>query len=137
VTRKPSFTPGGSVELGLGDYNARSLKAHFSGPLSDRVAFSVSGSGSTRDGYFTNLANGHGINDRNRLDFRGQLLFQANEDFSLRLIGDTSRIDEACCGVVNILNGPTGALIGAVGGKLYAGDAFDRKAYLTATRPTS
>ncbi len=130
VTRKPSFTPGGSVELGLGDYNARSLKAHFSGPLSDRVAFSVSGSGSTRDGYFTNLANGHGINDRNRLDFRGQLLFQANEDFSLRLIGDTSRIDEACCGVVNILNGPTGALIGAVGGKLYAGDAFDRKAYL-------
>ena len=136
VTRKPSFTPGGSIELGLGEYNARSLRAQYTGPISDRVAFSLSGSGNTRDGYFTNLTNGHGINDRNRYDFRGQLLFQANEDFSLRLIGDISRIDEACCGVVNILNGPTGALIGAVGGKLYTGDAFDRKAYLN-SNPTN
>jgi outer membrane receptor protein involved in Fe transport len=136
VTRKPSFTPGGSVELGLGEYNARSLRAQYTGPISDRVAFSLSGSGNTRDGYFTNLTNGHGINDRNRYDFRGQLLFQANEDFSLRLVGDISRIDEACCGVVNILNGPTGALIGAVGGKLYTGDAFDRKAYLN-SNPTN
>ncbi len=130
VTRKPSFTPGGTVELGLGQYSARSVRASYTGPVSERVAFSLSGSASTRDGYFTNLSNGHGVNDRNRLDFRGQLLFEASEDLSLRLIGDTSRIDEACCGVVNILNGPTGALIAAVGGQLYTGDAFDRKAYL-------
>ena len=129
ITRKPSFTTTGSLEASFGNYSAKQLRARISAPISDRLAFSLSGNWNKRDGYFKNLANGHDINDRNRWDARGQLLFNASENLSFRLIADTGRIDEVCCGVVNLLNGPTGALIGLVGGQIYTGDPFDRRAY--------
>ena len=129
ITRKPSFTTTGMLEATLGNYSAQQLRGRISAPISDRLAFSLSGNWNKRDGYFKNLTNGHDINDRNRWDARGQLLFNASESLSFRLIADTGRIDEVCCGVVNLLNGPTGALIGAVGGQIYTGDPFDRRAY--------
>ncbi len=129
ITRKPSFTTTGMLEASLGNYSAQQLRARISGPISDRVAYSLSGNWNKRDGYFKNLTNGHDINDRNRWDARGQLLFNASDNLSFRLIADTGRIDEVCCGVVNLLNGPTGALIGAVGGQIYTGNPFDRRAY--------
>ena len=130
TTQKPSFTPGGMLELGAGSDSFKSVKARYTGPIGERVAFSLTGSANARDGYFTNLTNGHDINDRNRYDLRGQVLFNVSDDLSLRLIGDLSRIDEKCCGVVNLVNGPTGALVRAVGGNIYTGDPMDRKAYL-------
>ena len=129
VTKKPSFTPTGSIELGVGNYSAKQVRASYSGPISDRVAFSVSGNYNERDGYFKNLTDGKDINDRDRWDLRGQLLFQATDNLSFRLIGDISKINEACCGVVNLLNGPTGALITQVGGQVYTGDPSDRRGY--------
>ncbi len=129
ITKKPSFTPTGSVEVGFGEYNSKMARAGYSGPLGDRFAFSLSGNYNERDGYFKNLVNGHDINDRNRWDLRGQLLFNASENLTFRLIADTSTIDELCCGVSNLLNGPTGAIITAVGGQIYTGSPFDRRGY--------
>ena len=139
VTKKPSFDWGGMIEGTVGALDERSFKGKVTGPLSDTVAFSVTGSLNKRDGYFTNLTNNAKINDRDRWDVRGQLLWNASENTSVRLIADKSQIDELCCGVVNLLNGPTGALVQnpAFGnGKIYPGVAnspglpFDRKAYL-------
>jgi outer membrane receptor protein involved in Fe transport len=130
VTKKPSFTPTGSFEVGMGNYSAEQVRASYSGPISERVAFSLSGNYNQRDGYFKNLTNGHGLNDRKRWDTRGQLLFQANDNLSFRLIGDISNIDERCCGVVNLQNGPTGALVTQIGGKIYTGSPFDRLGYV-------
>ncbi len=130
VTKKPSFTPTGSIEVGFGNYSAKSVRAGYSGPVSDRVAFSLSGNYNERDGYFKNLTDGQSLNDRKRWDLRGQLLFQATEDLSFRLIADVSNIDERCCGVVNLQNGPTGALITQIGGQIYTGDPFDRRGYI-------
>jgi outer membrane receptor protein involved in Fe transport len=130
ITREPSFTPTGSIEAGFGEYNAKMARAGYSGPIGDRVAFSLSGNYNERDGYFKNLTNGHDINDRNRWDLRGQLLFNATDDLTFRLIADTSSIDELCCGVSNLLNGPTGAIITAVGGQIYTGSPFDRRGYI-------
>ena len=130
TTKKPSFTSTGNVEVGLGDYDWKSVKGYYSGPLSERVAFSLSAGTNSRDGYFTNLANGSHINDRDRFDVGGQLLFNATDNLSVRFIGDYGRIDEKCCGVVNLLNGPTGALVKGIGGNLYTGPYGDRKAYM-------
>ncbi|MFM7627830.1 MAG: TonB-dependent receptor, partial [Gammaproteobacteria bacterium] len=139
VTKKPEFEWGGMVEGTLGNYSERSLKGKVTGPISDKVAFSVAGSLNQRDGYFTNLTNGSKINDRDRWDLRAQLLWNASDNTSVRLIADKSEIDELCCGVSNLLNGPTGALVQnpAFGnGKIYPGTAnspglpFDRKAFL-------
>jgi outer membrane receptor protein involved in Fe transport len=130
VTKKPSFTPTGSIEVGFGNYSAKQVRAGYSGPITDRVAFSLSGNYNERDGYFKNLTDGNSLNDRKRWDLRGQVLFQATENLSFRLIGDVSNIDELCCGVVNLQNGPTGALIAQTGGQVYTGDRFDRRGYL-------
>jgi outer membrane receptor protein involved in Fe transport len=63
---------------------------------------------------------------------RFQLLDEISDKLSLRVMADVGRIDEACCGVVNLLNGPTGALIQAVGGRIYTGNPFDDSAYMNA-----
>ena len=130
ITKEPSFTTGGSVEVGFGEYDAKSARAEITGPISDRVAYSLAGNYDERDGYFRNLSNGHDINERNRWDLRGQLLFKATDDLKFRLIADTSSIDELCCGVSNLFNGPTGAIITAIGGQIYTGSPFDRRGYI-------
>ncbi|MGB5132606.1 MAG: TonB-dependent receptor plug domain-containing protein, partial [Steroidobacteraceae bacterium] len=130
ITKEPSFTTTGSIEVGFGEYNAKTARANISGPVSDRVAYSLAGNYDERDGYFKNLTNGHDINERNRWDLRGQLLFNATDDLTFRLIADTSSIDELCCGVSNLLNGPTGAIITAIGGQIYTGSPFDRRGYI-------
>ena len=115
VTQKPQFEFGGSATATYGNYNTVVLKADVTGPISKSVAFSLAGNYNRRDGFYriTNLNNAD-INDRNRYDVRGQLLFQPSSDFSIRLIGDYSKIDERCCMAPNVLNGPTGAILSAV-----------------------
>ena len=130
ITRLPDRELNGTIDLTLGDYNARLIRGRISGPVGERTSFSASGSIDQRDGYFEELSSGGAINDRDRWDLRGQLLVDLSDDLSLRFIADSSKIDEACCGVVNLLNGPTGALVQAVGGQIYTGDPFDRKGYL-------
>jgi len=127
VTRRPQFDFDGAVEVVLGNSLVRSW---WTGPITDRVAYSVAASVNKRDGYFDELNTGYKLNERDRWNFRGQLLFEPKEDLSVRFIADSSRIDEACCGVVNLQNGPTGELIRSVGGNLYAGNPYDRKMYL-------
>ncbi len=41
-----------------------------------------------------------------------------------------SSIDEICCGVSNLFNGPTGALIAMAGRQIYTGSPFDRRGYI-------
>ena len=51
VTREPQFNFGGSAELSYGNYNAIVVKGDVTGPLSDKIAFSIDGSYNKRDGY--------------------------------------------------------------------------------------
>ena len=132
TSRKPQFTTQGNWQVGIGEQSQKLLSGYVTGPISDSIAYSVSGNVNQRDGYFKNLANGTEINDRDRTDLRFQLLDEISDTLSLRVMADVGRIDEACCGVVNLLNGPTGALIQAVGGRLYTGNPFDDSAYLNA-----
>ncbi len=137
VTQKPSLDEtSGMVELTLGNYNGRIAKGKITGPISDNVGFSLAGSFNERDGYYRNLADGSMLNDRNRWDVRGQLLWKASDKLEVRIIGDISDIDEVCCGVSNLFNGPTGGAVAAAGGRVYPGVAnaaglpFDRTNYV-------
>ncbi len=129
ATQKPSFDFGGNVEASYGNYDHMLFKGKVTGPLTDNFAVSVAGSHNKRDGYFSDLNNNVKINDRDRWDLRVQALWKANDDLEVRLIGDKSKIDEACCGVVNLVNGPTGAIVTALGGKIYTGSPFDLATY--------
>ncbi|MEI6417675.1 MAG: TonB-dependent receptor [Sphingomonadales bacterium] len=118
VTAEPKFTFGGQGELSYGNYNAVVAKGEITGPITDKIAFSLAGNYNRRDGYVFNQTLNRNDNERNRGGIRGQLLFKPSDDFKLRLIADYDRIDEVCCSVVNIVDGPTGNAVRALGGRV-------------------
>ena len=111
VTEKPSFDTEGYVEGTIGNYDLRALKGYFSTGIADNMAVSIGGSVNKRDGYYDNLVTGVAQNDRDRWGLRGQVLYEPTDDVSLRVIADIDKIEEICCGVGNILAGPTADII--------------------------
>lgn len=129
VTKRPEFERSGSIEVTYGNYNAFRASADITGPISDTVAYSLFASYNRRDGFVDDLGTGDEINDRNRYAFRGQLLVEPNEDLSIRLIGDYDFFDEQCCATANLVNGPTGAAIFALGGAIDPENPFSYQVF--------
>ncbi|PHR94049.1 MAG: TonB-dependent receptor [Robiginitomaculum sp.] len=130
TTAKPSYDLEGYVEAGLGNYNQRLVKGYISGGISDNVAVSLGGSWNKRDGYQKAFVAGlTDANDRDRWNLRAQALFEPSDNVSLRIIADYSDLDENCCGVTNVVNGPTAGAIQSLGGVL--ADPNDPFAYIT------
>ena len=124
VTQEPQFDFGGNLEASYGNYNAVVLKGYVTGPISENVAVSIAGNYNRRDGYARYVNLDIDGNDRNRYGVRGQLLFQGAGSLQVRLIGDYDKIDEICCTVANLVDGPTGAAIRALGGQLNSNNPF-------------
>ena len=114
VTKKPQFDFGGKIEGSYGNYNTRQLKGTITGPLSETLAVRLSGSVNKRDGYFTNTTTGTDVNDRDRWSIRGDVLWEPTDKTSFRVIVDYNKINETCCGVTSIYNGPATLVIGSV-----------------------
>ena len=129
VTRKPSFEFGGGGQLTVGNFDTVIGRAHVTGPITDKLAYSVSGSGNLREGYFDNPTTGDETNERQRWSLRGQLLFEPTDNSSWRLIADFDRIDENCCGASNLLDGPTGDAVRALGGQINSNSPFSRSGF--------
>ncbi len=114
TTKAPEFESRGSLEVGFGNYSQESVRAFYTGPLSDSVAFSLSGSMLNRDGYFDNVPTGTDFNNRNRWSTRADFLAELSETSELRVILDYDEIDEVCCGTANLVNGPAGFALSAL-----------------------
>jgi iron complex outermembrane recepter protein len=124
VTAEPKFEFGGTIEGSYGNRNAIIVKGDITGPISETLAFSLAGNYNKRDGYGRDLNLGIKTNDRNRYGFRGQLLFQPSSDLKIRLIADYDNIDENCCLVANLFDGPTGNAVRALGGRINSNQPF-------------
>jgi len=118
VTAEPKFEFGGSAELSYGNFNAIVAKAAITGPISEKLAFSLSGGINKRDGYVDDLGTGSKSNERDRWGVRGQLLFEASDNLKFRFIADYDKVNEICCAVVNVVDGPTGNAVRALGGRI-------------------
>lgn len=130
VTAKPDMDGfSGSIGGTVGNYNQTIIRGDVTGPLSDTVGFSLFASANERDGYFDNLTTGTAFNELSRWNFRGQLLWTPSEKAEVRLIIDAEEIDEVCCGVANIVDGPTGGLVRLLGGDLVSNDPFAYENY--------
>ena len=129
VTAAPTYEPEGYIELGLGNYNNQTAKGYYSTGLSDTVAMSVSGSVNKRDGYADNLTTGNDVSNRDRWGVRADVLIEPSETSRIRVIADYDELDEICCTVANVVNGPTGAAVVALGGALDAENPYSYKVY--------
>ena len=97
-SKKPSFTFGGTGEATYGNYNYARVAGSVTGPITETIAARLDGVYVRRDGFLNDVTNKTDVNNRDRYFIRGQLLFQPNSDFSVRLIGDYTFRKERCCG---------------------------------------
>jgi outer membrane receptor protein involved in Fe transport len=109
VTESPSDEFGYEVEATMGSFNQRTVRAMMTGPLGQGVSGRLDVNINQRDGFITNVADGRDVNERDRWGWRGQLLFEPNDRFSLRIIGDMQEIDENCCAAPFTRVSPTNA----------------------------
>jgi iron complex outermembrane recepter protein len=97
VTKKPEFEFGADLSATYGNYDSVLFKGSLTGPITENLAFRISGNTNNRDGFITNVTDGQDVNNRDRWALRGQLLFEPSDRVSVRVIGDYSKLNEACC----------------------------------------
>lgn len=126
TTEAPSFDWEGSVEATVGNLDTVRFRGTVSGPVTDTLAFRLSGTTNNREGTYTNIVDGsENINERDRWSLRGQLLWEPTDSLSFRLIGDMDELEDACCGAVFLEQGPItqGLIAGTLGGAVPPVDA--------------
>ena len=97
ITKRPSLEGfEGYVEASVGDYDMGNLTLSATGPLSDTVAFRLSGNVHQRDGYMENSGATDG-NDADDWNVQGKLLWEPNDRLSLMLSGSHVDRDNTCC----------------------------------------
>ncbi|UZW54592.1 TonB-dependent receptor [Sphingobium sp. JS3065] len=106
ISKAPEFTLGGKAEVTYGNYDYWRLAGRITGPVTDKLALSLDGVWSKRDGFYDLVdTSGNKVgdtNDRDRYFLRGQALLEPTDALSIRLIGDYTNRDESCCGAAYI-----------------------------------
>ncbi|QMW22623.1 TonB-dependent receptor [Sandaracinobacteroides saxicola] len=91
-TRKPSFETELRAEASYGNLDYVQAKASVSGPLvADRLAARLSASFTRRDGTLFNTVTQRRVNEQDNIGVRGQLLWQAGDNFDVTLSGDYNK----------------------------------------------
>lgn len=113
VSKKPNLNEAsGYAEATYGNYDYVRLGGGLTGPIGDSgLGYRLDGVWVQRDGFYRNVTQAGGsegrVNDRDRFFVRGQLLYEPNDQLSMRLIGDYSYRDESCCGAVYVSTAET------------------------------
>ncbi|HHW1690384.1 TPA: TonB-dependent receptor [Pseudomonas aeruginosa] len=94
-TRAPTFTAERTVEVSGGQDGYFQGRGTVSGPLGETLAGRLSAYRTRDDGYIKNIHDDNYLNCGERQGARGQLLFEPNEDFSLRWIADYNEEDSS------------------------------------------
>ncbi|HEY0112385.1 MAG TPA: TonB-dependent receptor [Allosphingosinicella sp.] len=103
ISKKPNMSEfEGFGELSYGSYDFIRASAGFTGPIGESMGFRLDGVHSRRDGFYevvnnTGQPTGQRVNNRDRYFVRGQLMFEPNDALEVRLIGDYTERNEACC----------------------------------------
>ena len=79
TTRKPSFTPEATFELGYGNEDFVQAKGSFSGPLGEKLAGRISFSSTQRGGNVYNVRTNEWINTLDNQGIRAQLSFTPSD----------------------------------------------------------
>jgi len=98
ITKKPNLDEfEGHIEASAGNYSMGRLTASASGPLTDSLAYRLSGSINQRDGYYDN-AGGDDLNDADDWNLQGKLYWEASDVLTVMLNGSHIERDTTCCG---------------------------------------
>ena len=105
TTRAPSFTQEGFAELSYGERDFVQAKGWVSGPITDAIAYRLSGVSTRRNGVIDNIRTGRDTNTLGTQAVRGQLLFKPDDTIQMRVIADFTNFQAYCCGQVYLRTG--------------------------------
>ena len=98
ITKRPNTEEyEGYVDVTYGNYDQQKIIAAASGPITDTLAFRLSGSINQRDGYLENGGTGNDMNDVDDWNVIGKLLYEPTEDLSILLNGTYVDRNPNCC----------------------------------------
>ncbi|WP_108811837.1 TonB-dependent receptor domain-containing protein [Sphingorhabdus sp. Alg231-15] len=122
TTKRPDLNEfGGFVNASYGNYDLISVQGAVNAPLiQDTLALRVTGAYRQRDGFVRVVDATGTVGRSNEIDqflVRGQLGYESDSGFTVRLIGDYSEINGNCCAPVELLRSPleTGGVFAASG----------------------
>ncbi len=112
ITRKPTWDNQMWAEVTGGSYDLLATRGGFNAVIApDQLAIRFNGVRQEREGYIDVNPGRPDAYDGNATSFwggRGQLLWQPNQDVSLRLIGDYAERKDQCCSAVTLFGGNNG-----------------------------
>lgn len=115
TTRRPTATPGGSIDAGYFSGGEHRIRGTVNLPLSTNLLSRVTAFYAGYDGNIRNITTGEDVNGYERWGVRGQLLFRpANGIVQLRVIGDYYENDDDCCAEVIGTTTPVTAVVNGV-----------------------
>lgn len=88
MTRAPEFDYQAGGTLRVGDYGLQEYQAFVTGPITDPLAFRITGYFARSDGYLRDVYSGQDLLNANTDGLRGQILYKPFGEFSWRLIGE-------------------------------------------------
>jgi len=107
TTRSPDFKFAAQGKMSLGDFALRQYQASVTGPITDTLAFRLTGYVTDRDGYLKDVFTGQDLLSLHRQGVRGQLLWKPTGVLSLRLIGEYGREKDSAGAGLLYSKGPT------------------------------
>jgi iron complex outermembrane recepter protein len=94
ITRNPSDTLHGGINVSYGNYDAIAARGSLSGPIAGGFSAGLSASYDKHDGYVTNIVTGNDFDDADSYTVRGKLRYDSPEGaFDATLSADTSGWD--------------------------------------------
>lgn len=125
ITKKPNFEGfEGYVEASAGDYSMYRLTASASGPLTDTLAYRLSGNMHQRDGIYDNSA-GDDLNDADDWNIQGKLQWDPTDSLSVLLSGSHIDRDTTCCAADAVQQDPVNNELVAQGYSADKNDPYD------------
>jgi iron complex outermembrane receptor protein len=126
-TKKPNLESfEGYVETSVGDYDLRKLTASASGPLSDTIAYRITGNVHKVDGYIENSA-GEDLNGADDWHVIAKLLYVPTDSLTFLLNGSHVNRDTNCCGADTVQSDSVNAELAARGLPIDKNNPFDYK----------
>jgi iron complex outermembrane receptor protein len=87
----------GLAEVSFGNYGMKKVTLAATGPLTETLAYRLSGNTLQRDGYYDNLS-GADPSDADNWNLQGKLLWEPNDNLSVIVSGSHVERDSNCCG---------------------------------------
>lgn len=109
ITKKPKMDEyEAELRATFGNFDRQQVRGIVNFPIVDgKLAGRISADYSRRDGHGVDIADTtDDINDRDRYNIRGQLLWTPTPDIEVRVIGNYFAANESCCGAVPFTDSP-------------------------------